>query len=269
MHSHHDTSRADRSTLGRACDREPRLLIAQDRWSVTWALTPLFKRHGYEVVLVDDGQEAARRLVTGPRFDVALLDVDVPQMNGLEVLRQVREAAVTTAIVMVSHQASEDDKIAGFELGADDFVTHPVSSKELVTRVGAALRRMQPRILEPAPEVCWLGDVLVNFARHTVSRGNEQITLTPLEFKVLLHLARRRGRVVSRAEFKREVWDIPEEIQTRTMDRHIHALREKIEPDPRRPRYLKMVFGVGYRLEGCQIMVEPQAHLHNQPDNRI
>ncbi len=255
MQNQQGNNRPDQhSPCRRAADRAPRLLIARDRWSVSWGLTPLFTRHGYEVVSVDNGQEAASRLVADPRFDVALLDVDVPQMNGLEVLRRVRGASVTTAIIMLSDREAEEDKIKGFALGADDFVTQPVSSNELVARVGAVLRRTQPARLAPAPEACRLGEVVVNFARHTARRGAEEIALTPLEFRVLRHLARRRGRVVSRGEFKREVWNVPEDVATRTMDRHILSLRRKIEPDWRRPCYLKSVFGVGYKLEGCEVL---------------
>lgn len=232
-------------------DKEPRLLIAEDEWAMSRGLTYLFKQRGYEVVPVDNGREAVRQLVAAPLFDVAILDVMMPQMDGFEVLQHMRGQAIQTPVIMLSAKGSEDDKLQGFHLGADDYVTKPFSAKELIARVEALLRRSQgPE--EAPPDACRLGDVEINFATYTAKRRGEEITLTPLEFEVLRHLVHRRGRVVSRDEFKREVWKMPEEVETRTMDRHIIALRNKIEPNPGRPRYIKTVFGVGYRLEGYE-----------------
>ena len=233
--------------------KDPRLLIAEDEWAMSKGLSYLFKRHGYEVVPVENGREAVRQLVAEPPYDIAILDVMMPQMDGFEVLEYVRSQAIQTPIIMLSAKNSEDDKVQGFTLGADDYVTKPFSQKELVARVEAVLRRSPGAEEPPPPQACRLGDVEINFATYTARRGEEDIALTPLEFDVLRHLARRQGHVVSRDEFKREVWKMPEGVETRTMDRHIIALRGKVEPDPSRPRYIKTVFGVGYRLERCEV----------------
>ncbi|MFQ5571445.1 MAG: response regulator transcription factor [Rhodothermales bacterium] len=233
--------------------KDPRLLIAEDEWAMSRGLTYLFKRNGYEVVPVDNGREAVRQLVADPPFDVAILDVMMPHMDGFEVLEHVRGHAVQTPIIMLSVKGSEEDKVQGFDLGADDYVTKPFSERELVARV-EAVRRRSPGAEEPPPEACRLGDIVINFATYTARRGEEDIALTRLEFDVLRHLVRRRGHAVSRDEFKREVWKMPEDVATRTMDRHIIALREKIEPDPKNPRYIITVFGVGYRLEEYELL---------------
>ncbi len=230
----------------------PRVLIAEDEWAMSSGLKYLFKRHGYEVVPVDNGREAALQLLSDPPFDVAILDVMMPQMDGFEVLRQVRGQDVHTPIIVLSAKGSEEDKVQGLALGADDYMTKPFSDKELVARVEAVRRRREAA--QPLPKVIRLGEVVVDFETVIARRGEEIISLTPLEWEVLRHMAHRRGKAVSRDEFKRKVLNVPDDVTTRTMDRHAYALRCKVEIDPARPRHIISVFAVGYRLENFEIL---------------
>lgn len=230
----------------------PRVLIAEDEWAMSTGLKYLFKRHGYEVVPVDNGREAARQLLADPPFDIAILDVMMPQMDGFEVLRHVRQHDVHTPIIVLSAKGAEDDKVRGLALGADDYMTKPFSDKELVARVDAVRRRRG--VTQPLPKVIRMDDVMVDFETLVARRGEATVHLTPLEWEVLRYMAHRRGKAVSRDEFKRKVLKLPEEVETRTMDRHAYALRCKIEIDPTRPRHIISVFGVGYRLEHFEIL---------------
>ncbi len=237
---------------GDADDTAPRILIAEDEWAMSNGLKYLFKRHGYEVVPVDNGREAVRQLLADPPFDVAILDVMMPQMDGFEVLQHVRDQDIHTPIIILSAKGSEEDKVRGLELGADDYMTKPFSDKELVARVGAVRRRREAA--QPLPKVIRLGEIIVDFETVIVRRDEEVIHLTPLEWEVLRYMAHRRGKAVSRDEFKRKVLKVPDEVLTRTMDRHAYALRCKVEIDRTKPRHIISVFGVGYQLENFEIL---------------
>ena len=156
---------------GDADETAPRVLIAEDEWAMSNGLKFLFKRHGYEVVPVDNGREAVRQLLADPPFDVAILDVMMPQMDGFEVLEHVRDQDIHTPIIILSVKGSEEDKVRGLELGADDYMTKPFSDKELVARVGAVRRRREAA--QPLPKVIRLGEIIVDFETVIVRRGEE------------------------------------------------------------------------------------------------
>ena len=240
------------SPNGEFGDVPPRVLIADDEWAISNGLQYLFKRNGYDVVPVDNGRDAMQQLLADPPFDVAILDVMMPEMDGFEVLHHVRAQNVHTPIIILSVSSSEADKVRGLDLGADDYMTKPFSSKELIARAEAVRRRGEGSL--PLPKIIRLGDVIVNFETVKVRRGDEYIHLTRLEWEVLRYMAHRRGKVVSREEFKWKVLKIPGDAQTRTMDRHAYAVRCKIEIDPQKPRHIIAVVGVGYRLENFEIL---------------
>ena len=230
----------------------PRVLVAEDEWYMANGIRHIFKRDGYDVVPTDNGRDAAQLLLDGAPFDVVLLDVVMPHMDGFEVLRQARAAGVRAPIIMVSGRASESDRVRGLTLGADDYITKPFSSRELLARAAAVRRRGDGS--RPLPKKIRVGDVVADFESFVALRDEQAVHLTPLEWGVLRHMAYRRGKAVSRPEFNVKVLKIPACIETRTIDRHAYALRCKIDKDPKRPHHVLSVTGVGYRLHDFELL---------------
>lgn len=210
------------------------------------------KREGHEVSVAYDGLEAlevARRL----RPDLIVLDVMLPKLDGFEVCRTLR-SETTSPILMLTAKASEIDKVVGLEIGADDYLAKPFSFRELLARVRASLRRVQmlraePRPATPAEEQLTAGDLVVDLARHEVTRAGRPIALKPKEFDLLAYLMRNRGRVLTRDILLQNLWGYEYDGGTRTVDVHIRGLREKIEADPSHPELIQTVRGVGYRFK--------------------
>jgi DNA-binding response OmpR family regulator len=210
------------------------------------------KREGHEVSVAYDGLEAlevARRL----RPDLIVLDVMLPKLDGFEVCRTLR-SETTSPILMLTAKASEIDKVVGLEIGADDYLAKPFSFRELLARVRASLRRVQMLRAEPRPaplveEQLTAGDLVVDLARHEVTRAGRPITLKPKEFDLLAYLMRNRGRVLTRDILLQNLWGYEYDGGTRTVDVHIRGLREKIEADPSHPDLIQTVRGVGYRFK--------------------
>ncbi len=202
------------------------------------------ERDGYQVVAAPDGAaalEAFRRKVP----DLVLLDINLPEVNGLEVCRQVRGES-STPIIMLTARNEEADKLIGLELGADDYMTKPFSPREVVARVRAVLRRAGPS--QPTQEVLRAGDLVLDSARHEVRRGGEALDLTPTEFRLLEVLMRSPGRAFSRFQLLDLVQGEAFEGYERTIDAHVKNLRTKIEPNPSRPIRILTVYGVGYKF---------------------
>ncbi|PSQ84226.1 MAG: DNA-binding response regulator, partial [Bacteroidetes bacterium QS_1_65_9] len=159
------------------------------------------------------------------------------------------EAGVDSPVLMLTVKGQEKDKLQGFDLGADEYVTKPFSAEELAARVKAVLKRSN--LPSEAPmEVYQFGEVEVNFSNHTAFRGDEEIEFTALEFDILRYFIQHRNRTVSRKQLLRDVWGISGDITTRTIDRHVASLRKKIEPDPDVPEYIETVYGIGYKFIG-------------------
>ncbi len=200
---------------------------------------------GFEVVTAADGAEA---LKNARKFapDLVLLDVMLPEIDGLEVCKLLRRDPATSGIpiIMLTAKAAEIDRVLGLELGADDYVTKPFSPRELVLRVKKLLSRRQSADSESA--ILNFGDLVVDVAGHGVSVNGKEIELTATEFKLLRVLAQRRGRVQSRDQLLKDVWDYDSMIDTRTVDTHMRRLREKLG---KASRYLDTVHGVGYRFQ--------------------
>lgn len=223
-----------------------RLLIVEDDPEMGSGLEKFFSLKGYDVMRVTDGDEAVRTMRHLPPYDVVLLDVMLPHKDGFEVLREVRNAGVDSPVIMLTVKSQDEDKLRGFELGADDYVTKPFNAEELAARVQAVLRRS--RSPEDEDQTYTFGDVEVNLATRIARREGKELEFTALEFDILDYFIQHRGRTVSRKQLLRDVWGISGDITTRTIDRHVASLRKKIEADPTDPTHIQTVYGIGYKF---------------------
>jgi DNA-binding response OmpR family regulator len=224
-----------------------RILVVEDEPGIALGLEDDLRMEGYEVETVADGIIAAQRAREGP-FDLILLDVMLPGKDGFEVCRELRRSGLRTPIVMLTAKTQESEKVMGFELGADDYVTKPFGTRELRARIKALLRRAAAG--ENEPERYQFGDIEVDFQRAELRRGGQAVELTPIEFKLLAVFVRSRGRVLSREQLIDGAWGADTFTSARIADNHIANLRKKIEPDPANPKYLRNVRGMGYRFDG-------------------
>ena len=225
------------------------MLIIEDDPEMGAGLEEYFGLKGFDVTRATDGDRGLQLISTLPEYDVVLLDVMLPKKDGFEVLREARKAGVGSPVVMLTVKGHEDDKLQGFDLGADDYVTKPFSAEELSARVNAVLRRTNSPAQGPM-EKYRFDDLEVNFSNHTAHRGEDEIQFTALEFDILKYFILHRGRTVSRKQLLRDVWGISGDITTRTIDRHVASLRKKIERDPDDPMYIETVYGIGYKFSG-------------------
>ncbi|MBA3714171.1 MAG: response regulator transcription factor, partial [Pyrinomonadaceae bacterium] len=229
-----------------------RLLIADDDTAMRLLLAEYFRRLGYQVEEKENAEEALKPAMSGA-FDCFIFDVSMPGMSGLELLRHVRDRGVQTPALFLTAHDEVDDKVAGFQAGADDYLAKPFSPRELEVRVEALLRRAArfPPTAETAPtptaDRLEIGELVVDKRRHEVTLAGERVDLTPLEFHILERLASEPGRAWSRNDLLDEVWSTEYEGYQRNVDPHINRLRRKIETDPQNPRYVLTVRGVGYK----------------------
>jgi len=223
-----------------------RILVVEDEPGIALGLEDDLKMEGYEVEVLGDGAEAARR-ARQAAFDLILLDVMLPGKDGFEVCRELRRAGLRTPILMLTAKTQEAEKVLGFELGADDYVTKPFGTRELRARIKALLRRASG---EPAVETYRFGEVEVDFERGELRRNGQALELTPIEFKLLALFVHARGRVMSRNRLLAGAWGPDTYASDRIVDNHIANLRRKIEPDPANPIYLRNLRGLGYRFDG-------------------
>jgi DNA-binding response OmpR family regulator len=225
-----------------------RILIIEDNPDLAFGLRNNLEIEGYSIEVAEDGNKGLMRArASGP--DLIILDLMIPGVDGYRVLRTLRDEGVKTPVLILSARGEETDKVRGFRLGADDYVTKPFSLLELLARVEALLRRsIQQEPAEAAPGVYTFGDVTVDPQAHVVQRNGQMVELTHREFQLLTALLRRTGAVVSRQELLKDAWGHQSEIATRTIDTHILELRRKLEDDPARPRHILTVRKIGYRL---------------------
>jgi DNA-binding response OmpR family regulator len=225
----------------------PRILLVDDELSVQKLLTYPLRKEGYDVVPALDGREALDRLREG-NFDLVVLDVMLPRMNGFDVCREIR-ARSTVPIIMLTAKTEEGDKVQGLELGADDYITKPFSIREFSSRVKAVLRRASfAEVEEQFEEPIDVGDLQIDFEKRSVTVRGEVAQLTYVEFEILAALARAPGRVFSRTMLLERVWGDAAYRDPRTIDVHIRHLREKLEAEPKTPELILTVRGVGYRF---------------------
>lgn len=223
-----------------------RILVVEDEEALSEPLAFLLGREGFEVQVVDNGTDAVAEFEhTGA--DLVLLDVMLPGQSGMEVCKQIRSTSAVP-IIMLTAKDSEIDKVLGLELGADDYVTKPYSSRELVARIRAVLRR-RADVEEPAGQSIEGGPVRMDIERHVVTVDGENVSMPLKEFELLEMLLRNAGRVLTRSQLIDRVWGSDYVGDTKTLDVHIKRLRSKIEPDPSHPRYVVTVRGLGYKFE--------------------
>ena len=224
-----------------------RVLVVDDDAKTVELVKLYLNRDGYRVLTAYDGIEALRLAREG-HPDLIVLDLMLPGVDGLEVCRTLRDES-DVPIIMLTAKTTDQDKLTGLELGADDYVTKPFSPRELAARVRAVLRRLPG---ERGPDEIGCGQLNIDFLKHEASLEGRPLNLTEVEFKLLGVLAREPGRVFSRAQLIEKALGYDFEGFDRTIDVHILNLRRKLEPDPSHPRYIKTVYGAGYKFSGEQ-----------------
>jgi DNA-binding response OmpR family regulator len=224
-----------------------RLLIVDDDADMRLLLAEYFRRLGFQVDERESGTAALEPAVAG-HFDCFIFDVSMPGMSGLELLKRLRDRGIRTPALFLTAHDALDDKVAGFEAGADDYLAKPFSPRELEYRVEALLRRSSDAPPPSDDERIQVGDLVIDKRRHEVSREGQRVDLTPLEFQILELLASEPGRAWSRNALLDKVWSTDYEGYQRNIDPHINRLRKKLEVDPKNPKYVLTVRGVGYKL---------------------
>jgi len=221
------------------------ILVVEDEMAIARVARDYLEHAGYEVVVAGDGN-AALSSARSAKPDLIVLDLGLPGRDGLDVTRELRRSS-NVPIVMLTARADESDRIVGLELGADDYVVKPFSPKELVARVRAVLRRSEVAS-SSRPEVIRAGEVTLDVTRMRATVGARQVALTPTEFELVATLAAQPGRVFTRSQLLDAVHGVAFESYERAIDAHVKNIRRKLEPEPKRPRLLLTVYGVGYRF---------------------
>jgi two-component system response regulator VicR len=224
----------------------PKVLVVEDELPIADILKFTLEKEGYEVIVAHDGEEAVEKSAL-EQPDLILLDVMLPKKDGFQVCREIRVFS-QVPIIMLTARDGEIDKVIGLEIGADDYVTKPFSSRELAARVKANLRRHQAEPLGASKPKFVIGDLIIDISTYQVSKNNEFLDLTHREFELLAYLARHRGTVLTREHLLHEVWGFDYLGDIRTVDVTIRRLREKIESDPSNPEYILTRRGVGYTM---------------------
>lgn len=223
-----------------------RILLVEDEDALADSVRYNLEREGYGVVIAADGRRAIERF-RDDRPDLVILDLMLPELSGLDVCRLIRQES-DVPIIMVTAKDSEADKVAGLELGADDYVTKPFSIRELISRVRAHLRRASIQRGERADEVLDAGPVSIDVGRHEVTVRGDPTAFPPKEFELLEALVRRRGKLLTREVLISQVWGHDYVGDTKTLDVHVKRIRRKIELDPHEPVHLVTVRGLGYKF---------------------
>ena len=223
------------------------VLVVEDEPSISEVVSLYLKRAGYQVMIANDGL-AAKAILERDLPDLVVLDLMLPKLGGLELARWLR-AQGDIPIIMLTARGEETDRIAGLEMGADDYVVKPFSPQELVSRVRAVLRRARPPAVGAQEQALAFDDIRIDPQTRLVEMDGEEKTLTAKEFDLLWVLARHPRQVFSRDQLLERVWGLSEYIDPSTVTVHMRRLREKIEPDPSSPKHILTVWGVGYKFE--------------------
>jgi two-component system, OmpR family, alkaline phosphatase synthesis response regulator PhoP len=227
---------------------ERRILLVEDEPSLVLTVSDRLLSEGYHVETAGDGNSGLSRALAEP-FDLVVLDVMLPGRDGFEVCRELRSRGAQVPVLMLTARSQVIDRVVGLKLGADDYLTKPFEMIELLARVEALLRR-SPAAAVPAAGVYTFGDVRVDFRRAEVFRGNEPVTLSALEFKLLAYFIENRGALLTRDELLDKVWGYDAMPVTRTVDVHVGSLRQKLERNPSHPELFLTVHRRGYRFAG-------------------
>ncbi len=220
------------------------VLIVEDDPTMLRALKDNFEFHGYKILAAEDGEEGLNAALNA-RPDLIVLDIMLPKINGYEVCRLIRREKLAMPIVMLTAKGEESDIILGLNLGADDYVTKPFSIKELLARAEALLRRTR----KAEPEVYEFGECRLDIPARKFTRKNEEVVLSPKEFRLLELFVKRPGRALTRDEILNTVWGYDSFVGERSIDRFVTTLRNKIEPEPHNPIYIHTVREIGYKFE--------------------
>lgn len=231
-----------------------KVLVVDDEPSIVTLLTFNLEKDGYQVVSAEDGAEGFE-LALSNQFDFIILDVMLPNMDGLEITKSLRREKIDTPILILTAKDDQVDKIIGLEIGADDYLTKPFSPREVLARMKAIFRRLKPAATpseeskEAISKPLILGEIAVDEQNYEVSVRGEKIELTPKEFELLVYFMKRKDRVIDRDTLLDRIWNYDFAGQSRIVDVHVSHLRDKIELDPKRPIYLVTVRGFGYRFQ--------------------
>lgn len=220
-----------------------RILVVEDDPSIVQGLTLNLTMEGYEVVVAQDGVEAVEKF-SGDRFDLVILDLMLPRMNGLEVIEAIRRRDADLPVLFLSARDAQADKVKALELGGDDYITKPFGLPELLARINVALRRTKK-----VGDTIQFGEVSIDLAARRVDRAGQTVELTSKEYDLLVFLLRSKGRALTRAQILGGVWGDGYDGTERTVDNFVARLRTKLEKDPERPLHIETVRGVGYRFE--------------------
>jgi DNA-binding response OmpR family regulator len=222
------------------------ILVVDDEPKIVQIARDYLEHAGLAVLAAGEGH-AALAAARSAKPDLVILDLGLPGMDGLDVARALRKES-NVPIIMLTARGEETDKLIGLELGADDYITKPFSPKELVARVRAVLRRMDASIANAGSDVVRTADIILDVLRMQATVGGRPVELTPTEFELLATLARQPGRIFTRAQLLDAIHGVAFESYERAIDAHVKNIRRKIEPNPREPRYILMVYGVGYKF---------------------
>jgi two-component system alkaline phosphatase synthesis response regulator PhoP len=222
------------------------ILLIEDEEALRMTLEDRLRNEGYRVDQAADGAEGLEKATT-LAYDLLILDLMLPQRNGLDLCREIRQAGLATPILILTARGQTVDKVVGLKLGADDYVTKPFEMMELMARVEVLLRRAHPKA-GVAPNAQEFGEIHVDWKGTEVTRGGTPVALSAREFQLLRYFCEHPGQTLSRADILREVWGYKAETFTRTVDVHVASLRQKLENDPRKPALIMTVQGLGYKF---------------------
>ncbi|WP_313592547.1 response regulator transcription factor [Leuconostoc lactis] len=225
-----------------------KILVVDDEAAISTLLQYNLEENNYDVTVAEDGQ-TAYQLASQQQFDAILLDLMLPGMDGMTVLKTLRQDKISTPVILVTAKGDEFDRVFGLELGADDYITKPFSPREVIARLKAVLRRSQVdhQVSEEA-DIIKIQDLVIDDNKKVVTKADKILTLTPREYELLLYFAQRIGRVIDRETILTAVWGYEYTGESRMVDMHISNLREKIEANPKSPVLLKTVRGFGYTM---------------------
>ncbi|MPZ20345.1 MAG: response regulator [Luteitalea sp.] len=227
-----------------------RILLIEDEPGLVLTLSDRLTREGYEVEAAHDGEEGFEKALA-QSFDLIVLDVMLPRRNGFDVCRDLRQRGVETPIIMLTARGQVVDRVVGLKLGADDYLTKPFETMELLARIEARLRRAPPKAATAVDNESYqFGDIRLDFRSAEVYRAEAKVEVSAREYQLLRYFIEHRGATLSRDRLLDEVWGYNAIPSTRTVDVHVAWLRQKIEPNPRHPQYLLTVHGLGYKFVG-------------------
>lgn len=228
-----------------------KILIVDDEQSIVTLLKFNIEKSGFQTDVAYDGLEAINKSENN-YYDLIILDLMLPKMDGLEVCKYLRRHQIDTPILMLTARDDEKDKILGLELGADDYLTKPFSPKEVIARIRAILRRVH-QVVDQSQSTLRIGQLIIYPDQYEAEINGERLAFTRKEFELLLYLVNHKGNVLSRDQLLKEVWNYDFVGDTRIVDVHVSRLRDKIEADSRKPKYIKTIRGLGYKMEDMKL----------------